>query len=1634
MADDGKANLPNDLSSSKATDEAIGGNGEDKTLLGLLDESKDQVASESNIPLSPQWLYAKPADAKALTAGILGEVGAPGSLPHGNSIDPSPKDGWRLDGSQEKKDRRRAAPDVELNRRWREEERDTGILGRRDRRKEDRHADVISTSENRALSLTDRWQDSRSSGHESRRDSKWSSRWGPDDKEKNSRTERRTDVEKEGNDTDKQSFVGSNRAASERDTDSRDKWRPRHRMEAHAGGLAAHRTAPGFGLERGRVEGANVRFAQGRGRSNSASSTGSVLVNKNNSILGKSGPHEDIYIYPRGKLLDIYRKKKTDPTFNATPDGMEHVSPITQVGSIEPLSFVAPDAEEEVVLGDIWKGKINSSGVSRNSFRGKNGGSNDNITGGLRQSSTSNTEENVESFVVANLNDSCQFPVAVGLDTCGSQFDRIEGLIMYCSVEHDSYKEDRYLPAAVGVVVTNGLMSTVSEGYDCRSVNEISDPSSTAAELKSSENNQAEEVAILKHFKLKGIESATSFELGSQLPDDSSSLFDFLSLQKTSSSNQPPLNNYEEGHPLGSDIPPEEWSLYYLDPQGETQGPFLGVDIIKWFEQGYYGPDLPVRLSDAPDGSPFQELGSVMPHLRFRSGCASGDDLVTNLEPSDAVGGILEENMAASSSALDYKDCAVISSQKSAPSVHEATSGVSVQSRMLNQGYHSELQYRDDDSLQNFVRKDDVIFPGRLGSSNGNSLRRPSTDIHGSFSSSMRHPSLANEYSETAMRNHQDDNMHPFGLSLSELKDSCAQSSNMSSSMGDQGHFVDPLVKRDATFVSQSSLGAMADQPFGETWTGDYRRNKHSNPNFHLGSLDIPHISHMEQECSAFDMTEHLMPQKLQMEQLQQQNFLSHPFRHVIGLGVENSSGLVLSQSNNPNSQQAVHHLEPDLEHLLALQRHELQQQHLLQQQQVHLHEMKLRQQQQQQSQIQQFLHHQISQPGYGQSEIDPLRDNPFDQIQMRKHLLHELQLNSHSSRHLDPMIEQIIQAKVGQNAAQGRQADILDLMLQPKHGNTITLEQHLRLQQEQAQVQQLSMTLRQQLGLEGERHNGGRWSVDEAGQFFINPTSHQQAVSARFNAPDFCLQQNRLSSHEEQLRNLSWNHALPEQIQQGVYDPSSMSFGRSMPLPASAPGTNLDSVNTSSHGLDLQERRLYRQSDDQLGSFSSGFPSHPQKASDEYYASHLDAIQSCSSGNNGRVENSWIEAQKKQLHLEALRQRMEAEVNVSSVDSNVWASAGGEENSRRGLMDLHKKMVLQSAQSSEIDYQHSVLPSRSQETFLLNSESNYSNFPFNLPPDQQLFLNDSFSKRPQDSNSSAFLQDHFVGVAVNEQKFNNLGKSERSPFGSNSGDQSFLLGTKDTSHVGYVNNSLIGKSATDKDLLELEGNMGKRHGSKGMISTSSSILEITENLSEKTETALGRELLFNAHSRHSSLSSAGGDGGGLFSYEMGLDKSLRGEDIGNDRLPSTLTKGFDSAFHTSHDVLLEPASASLVKPKNAMGMEASDEFGPLSEGGCELVGDHQASRKKDVHFQRTSSSSDASVSETLFIDMLKKPALPETDVASGAPSESSDGGIQAGRSGKKKGKKGRQIDPALLGFKVSSNRIMMGEIQRFED
>ncbi|RWW10678.1 hypothetical protein BHE74_00009247, partial [Ensete ventricosum] len=315
----GNVNLPEDLLPSKLADEAWAG--------------KDQVTSENSIPLSPQWLYAKPSDNK--------------------------NDMRRLDGSLDKKEWRRNANDLESNRRWRDEERETGLLGRRERKKEgdrdteyrknDHHPDNISIREAldlRTLSSSDWLHEisNRSAGNESRRDNKWSSRWGPEDKDKEPQREKKVDVDKEGSHAEKQSFIANLRPLS--GSDSHDKWRPRHRQEIHSSGSSVLRAAPGFGLERDRVEGPPVPFASGRGRSKSVT----VLQFGRPSAAGPIGAapiNKEQFRYPRGKLLDIYRNQKMS-VVDAIPEGFEEVPLVTGSSSLTPLAFVAPDVDEEV--------------------------------------------------------------------------------------------------------------------------------------------------------------------------------------------------------------------------------------------------------------------------------------------------------------------------------------------------------------------------------------------------------------------------------------------------------------------------------------------------------------------------------------------------------------------------------------------------------------------------------------------------------------------------------------------------------------------------------------------------------------------------------------------------------------------------------------------------------------------------------------------------------------------------------------------------------------------------------------------------------------------------------------------------------------------------------------------------------------------------------------------------------------------------------------------------------------------------------------------------------------------------------------------------------------------------------------
>ncbi|XP_054801323.1 uncharacterized protein LOC129305311 isoform X2 [Prosopis cineraria] len=1592
----GKVNLPDDLFSSRTADghsslkdEASGGDGGEKRIVGIPDDSKDQVPSDSGIPLSPQWLYSKPIEAKILT----------NNSPGANSTDPILKDSWRMDGSQDKKDWRRTAPDVDISRRWREEERETSLLGRRDRRKEDRRPEITSTSENRALPSSDRWHDGRGLGHDSRRENKWSSRWGPEEKEKDSRSDKRSDAEKEDAQVEKQASGVSNRLGSERDADSRDKWRPRHRMEAQAIGMATYRAAPGFGLEKARIEGSNVRFSPGRGRANFngnlqigrpflGSNLVSAPLDDSKVVLGTSSLAVNSFCYPRGKLLDIYRRRKLDPTFKIMPSGIEDSSPITQPGFDEPLAFVAPDAEEQAVLRDIWDGKISNSEISSYSSGEKDGGSNNDIS-----AAASNSDGSLKNIV-----------------------DEVVTI-------KEGKKKD---------MPSHGVHER-DENY-ASSCKVVSVQSNNVAEPETYDSHQGLVLALKTHANGNAVKSSAASEISSDLPDDSRNLFEFSSLHQTPSINQQDMKMNEKMHLLESVVAPEDLSLCYLDPQGVVQGPFLGIDIISWFEQGFFGTDLPVRRSDAPEDSPFQELGHVMPHLRAKSGSVSGSDLITQSEVFDATG----RNLKANVHALDYDGSIIIDDQAWATSQPETMSSMGFQSQIPIQGYTSGTKSSGDQYFNSFVTQDEDIALSKMArSSNDNPLMRPA-EIASSYTNLSGQP-VAHEVSGSDM--HEADKLHPFGLYMSELSDSShlrrAQSYNMSSRIGDQGHFLDSLIDRGALFADQSSFGGMIGQPSNrETWSDDYGLNRHFNQDRFVGSLDEHYMSHMGQKYDNFDVAEHLLLQNLQKERLQQQASLSNHFPdHLTGSNLERFSSFSHSQNNNTGIQQMIHNSGSDLEHLMELRRQlEFQQQQEMHHQQL-VQQMKLQLQQESQAKqlfLEQLRHPPMPDSNLGTSKVDLARDNLFDQVQLRKHILHDLQKNSYS-RHLDPSMEQIIQANMA-HAVQGRQADLSDLLLQSRHGNILPSEQQLHFQQEQLRPQQFALALGQQPGLEGEGHFGRSWSMNETGQLLRNPAAHQVTHTAAYNASDFQKQQQRLLPQEEQLSYLGRN--LPEQNQRGFYDPSSV-FERSTPASAGALAMNFDSAGNSVQGRDLQELNRYMRLPSHLASLSS----HLQ-ASDELFAHNTDAFKGFSV-NNGDLENSWTEQRLELQHLEGGRQRRELGVTIPSADLDISASSGTHEQiSAQTLADLiHQKLGLRSAQQSHVDKWHP-LSSRNQDQSWQVSEANSLIQPFDIPQDQQIHLNDSFIDRSQSANSSALMQDHFKSMNMTEQ-YSNLGSNERMPFWSRSGssveEQSLFSANRDSLNPGYRNPLLLSKSAMENDLLESETNKGQKHE---VISTMSKSLSGVSDFSEQVEgTMHPMEFPVMAHSRHSSLSSAGGDGG-LYVRELVLNNSHGDKNSSDRTLP---TKGSDNAFHkrppvsrvlSSPDVQSDQPSGISANQSNVINLLASDgRREPPGNPSISNLTDAQASGRKEVRFRRTSSCSEGSVSETSFIDMLKKPVLPEVDAASGIGAESSDGGTQAGRSGKKKGKKGKkQLDPSLLGFVVSSNRIMMGEIHRPED
>ncbi|XP_022727433.1 uncharacterized protein LOC111283235 isoform X2 [Durio zibethinus] len=1568
---EGKLDLPADLLSSKPFDrpwtskvEASGGNEE------KVDELKDQLASESSIPLSPQWLYAKPTETKM-------DARFQNSVSTGNSSDPNQKEGWCLDGSEETKDWRRILTESESSRRWREEERESSLLsGRRDRRKGERRLDTTSTretTESRLLSSSDWCHDgnTRNPGHESLRDSKWSSRWGPEDKEKESCFEKRMDTEKEKENTksDSQPFVSSNRSGSERDIDSNDKWRPRHRMELHSSGSTTSRPAPGFGPEKGRLENHNPGFTIGRGRSTGvgrsscASPIGAIHSFKSEILPGKPNLFAGTFRYPRSKLLDIYRRQKLDPSFAAMPDGMEESPPLTQVGIIEPLAFFAPDTEEEAILSDIWRGKVTNSVVYNSCRQGK---SSENVSE-VGDSESSEGKEGILSHIPTGAtNDTLQ--EAASADAYRAPIEAGK------RVTHEEEDKIAFSPSnSDGIIPTvpkpNGLCSAIEIG---------------SIHPNMSENWQME-LSSSGHPRFGGSEPTPLFDIKLNLPGDSSSLFHVAFEQNQISDGQ--LMESKSGtKSLGAAISPEEFTLFYIDPQGNTQGPFLAADIIIWFEQGFFGLDLPVCLGDSPKGTPFQELGDIMPQLKAKDGHAGIVNLNCKLEESGALGGNLEASTPASAPVSNIPDSSTENDLHHPLSEFNNLSSQHVHSRISEPEAPLQMPHSQGQNFEDFVAQDEeIVFPGRSGNSSYRVVKS-SSHVNDPVANSGSQLSLPNELTEIDVPNLSGNKLHHFVLLWSEPEG--AQSRNNQPSNVPFG------IGRAAPF------GSVADPAVsGEPWSDVYRKSVLPDHNLFQDALAAQHILHVEQESNHFDVAGLLMSQQVQKQQFQQLNMLS-PHGRLNESVLEH----VPSQNQNFLQQRQLSNLSaPDVEHLLDLEMQQqpqlqLQQYQLQQQIQFHQQQKLLRERQQSQVQqllLEQLLRGQVPDTGLGQSHCDPSRsNNVLDQVLLEQRLVHELQQQSHNHPRHVPSTEQLIQAKFGQAPLEEPQRNLFELILLAQHGQSQPLE-HWLLQQEQLQ-RQLSMGLRQH----NEEHDlDSIWRSDQTNQLLRNHTGINRLHSSGFSPLDFYQQQQR-PIHEEQLRHLERNLSLKEQLHQGLFEPSSLQFERSMSLPAVASGVNKDVVNAMfcAKGLDTREPTTHMQSAGQAVTFSSGVHPHNPHHSlvpNQVHASQLDANDSYWSKSNGQLGNDWIEPQIQKLHFNSERQKRHSEFKMTSENPGLWMfDRLNDDKSRQFLMEL------------------------------LHQKSGHQPEPL-----------DRFASGIYTGSSS--LDHPFSVLAGQDAEFN-----ERLPFRAESvafsEGQPFLSPISENGHAIYGGANVTGLLTASKELSDVEW---RKKGSKSNAVTVGSMFEGQDSMDKSGgfTSANQGEIPINALSSHSSFSVSGGIAG-FYNNHIGSCNSFS-DDIARDcvQVPA---KAQDNMLlrhipvfraSLSQEGLSDCDSDPPIRGKNSL---SSNEGGKREPGG-NLANhlDIAASAKKEMHFRSTSSRGDGDVSEASFIDMLRsnaqKNAVPEVH-GTGGP-ESSDG-IHGGRGGKTKGKKGRQIDPALLGFKITSNRIMMGEIHGIND
>lgn len=209
--------------------------------------------------------------------------------------------------------------------------------------------------------------------------------------------------------------------------------------------------------------------------------------------------------------------------------------------------------------------------------------------------------------------------------------------------------------------------------------------------------------AITKHFHSNDAEFAAAFDVKSKLLDDSSSLLVLPFPEQNQSNTVPHFSSNSQTKDLERGVPPEDLYFYYNDPHGKTQGPFLGADIILWFEEGYFGTELPVRLADAPDGTPFQNLGEVMPHLKLKGAYPSSEQ-----EKADDSGGKLESSLPLAS-IPEITDSSTVNDMCQ-PLSEFNLSTQHTQSRLPEPEPPLQLPHSEGQSFHDFVEQDEGLF------------------------------------------------------------------------------------------------------------------------------------------------------------------------------------------------------------------------------------------------------------------------------------------------------------------------------------------------------------------------------------------------------------------------------------------------------------------------------------------------------------------------------------------------------------------------------------------------------------------------------------------------------------------------------------------------------------------------------------------------------------------------------------------------------------------------------------------------------------------------------------------------------------------------------------------------------------